>query len=224
MSASAVFARRSARREIRHLPVQAFLEWAFGREKVRLEWPDERRHEERGFGFGMEYVLLQRARLGCRIDGGGSSPAHEDAEVAAAIVAGLPEALGGRRMAIVVAECARAGLTPDWMPGAEPRCVPREWRQTKHGPRAASVVVGRERVMRRGRWREVEVRACPITWDPHPRRIENARLAYSAWHRALCWLKGAFRESGSLKSHSISAALPPPMPWFPIDAKSLHNH
>jgi hypothetical protein len=31
--------------------------------------------------------------------------------------------LGGIRMAIRVAELARVGLTPDWMPGVVPRCV-----------------------------------------------------------------------------------------------------
>jgi hypothetical protein len=33
-------------------------------------------------------------------------------------VAQIPDSLGGKRMAIRVAELARAGLTPDWMPSA----------------------------------------------------------------------------------------------------------
>jgi hypothetical protein len=45
------------------------------------------------------------------------APTHEEAEVIAATVATMPDSLGGKRMTIRVAELARAGLTPDWMPG-----------------------------------------------------------------------------------------------------------
>jgi hypothetical protein len=44
-------------------------------------------------------------------------------------------------MAISVAELARAGITPDWMPEVVPRCVPVETRQNQHGERAVTVVV-----------------------------------------------------------------------------------
>ena len=103
-----------------------------------------------GFGFGLEYVLLQRAALGCKVDGGQhkiGSYTHPDAEVIAATVAGMPDSLGGIRMAIRVAELARAGLTPDWMPGVVPRCVPVETKRNQHGERATTVVVGTERVL-----------------------------------------------------------------------------
>ena len=98
-----------------------------------------------GFGFGLEYVLLQRAMLGCKVDGGQhkmGSYTHPDAEVIAATVAGIPVSLGGIRMAIHVAELARAGLTPGWMPGAVPRCVPVETKQNQYGERSATIVVG----------------------------------------------------------------------------------
>ena len=49
----------------RALGVQAILEWAFRVEKAQLELPQRRDIDEGGFGFGMEYVLIQRARLGC---------------------------------------------------------------------------------------------------------------------------------------------------------------
>ncbi len=164
----------------RALGVQALLEWAFRVEKAQLELqapPDE---ITEGHGFGLEYVLLQRAQLGCRVDGGRYKPeasTHEDAETIAAIVAGLPEDLGGRRMAIRIAELARAGLTPDWMSGALPRCIPVETRRNQHGERSVTVVVGTERVLSRGRWRTVEVAACPVTWRPHPDQIDAARRA-----------------------------------------------
>lgn len=110
----------------RAMPVQAALEWAFRIEKAQLELPPREADEPAG-RFGLEYVLLQQAMLGCRVDGGQfktSSATHPDAEVIAATVAGLPDSLGGKRMALQVTELARAGLTPEWMPGAVPRCVP----------------------------------------------------------------------------------------------------
>ena len=139
----------------RSMSVQQALEWAFRIEHAQLELPEPPDPErEQGFGFGLEYVLLQRAALGCKVDGGQhklGSYTHEDAEVIAATVAGMPDSLGGKRMAIRVAELARAGLTPDWMPGAVPRCVPVEVKRNQHGERATTTVVGTERVLSRGR-------------------------------------------------------------------------
>ena len=131
--------RVSGTRIKRALGVQAALEWAFRIEQAQLELPLPPDVTEEGFGFGLEYVLLQRAVLGCKIDGGQhkiGGYTHEDAEVIAATVAGIPDSLGGKRMAIRVAELARAGLTPDWMPGAVPRCVPSIVKQNQHGTHA----------------------------------------------------------------------------------------
>lgn len=52
----------------RALGVQAALEWAFRVEQAQLELPVRRDIGDEGFGFGMEYVLLQRAALGCKVD------------------------------------------------------------------------------------------------------------------------------------------------------------
>ena len=123
----------------RALGVQAILEWAFRVEKAQLELPQRRDIDEEGFGFGMEYVLMQRARLGCKVDGGShksQSYTHEDAEIVAATLAGMPDSLGGKRMAIYVAELARAGMTPDWLPRVVPRCVPVETKRNQHGERS----------------------------------------------------------------------------------------
>ena len=57
----------------RALGVQAMLEWAFRVEQAQLELPVRRGIDEEGFGFGMEYVLIQRARLGCKVDENGSA-------------------------------------------------------------------------------------------------------------------------------------------------------
>lgn len=114
----------------RALGVQQFLKWAFGVEKGQLDLPEppDPEHGD-GFGFGLEHVLLQRATLGYRIDGGRhkiGSYTHEDAAVVDATVGGLPDALGGKRMAIRIAELARAGRDARtryrnvcrWKPGA----------------------------------------------------------------------------------------------------------
>ncbi|MCV2889442.1 hypothetical protein [Ruegeria aquimaris] len=200
----------------RALGVQAALEWAFRVEKAQLELPAPQDANEEGFGFGLEYVLLHRAALGCKIDGGQhkiGTYTHEDAEVIAATVAGMPDSLGGKRMAIRVAELARAGLTPDWMPGAVPRCVPVEVKRNQHGERAITVVVGTERVLSRGKWRTVDVLACPVTYVPHPQQIEAARRAYADWWQALGWVRDGLCEGGCLKDLELKPDMPRPDPW-----------
>ena len=201
----------------RSMSVQQALEWAFRVEHAQLELPlppdPERGH---GFGFGLEYVLLQRAILGCKVDGGQhkiGGYTHEDAEVIAATVAGLPDSLGGKRMAIRVAELARAGLTPDWMPGAVPRCVPVDIKRNRHGDRAVSVVVGTERVLVKGKWRTVEVRACPVTFRPDASQIEAARRAYEDWWRALDWVRDCLRTGAMLRELEVMPTMPKARPW-----------
>ena len=200
----------------RTMNVQAALEWAFRIEKAQLELPLPENMTEEGFGFGLEYVLLQRAALGCKVDGGQhkiGAFTHEDAEVIAATVAGLPDSLGGKRMAITVAELARAGLTPDWMPGAVPRCVPVDIKRNRHGDRAVSVVVGTERVLIKGKWRSVEVRACPVTFRPDARQIEAARRGYEEWWRALGWIREVLIAGGLLREVEVTSVMPKEKPW-----------
>ena len=209
---------RTGGRQIkRALGVQAALEWAFRVEKAQLELPLPQDVTEEGFGFGLEYVLIQRGILGCKIDGGQhklSSYTHEDAEVIAACVAGLPDAMGGKRMAIRVAELARAGLTLDWMRGAVPRCVPVEVKRNQHGERASTIVVGTARVLTRGKWRTVEVLACPVTFSPHPHQIGSARRAYDDWWQALGWVRDGLIAGGMLREVEVTAAMPKARPWL----------
>ena len=200
----------------RALGVQAVLEWAFRVEKAQLELPQRRDIDEEGFGFGMEYVLMQRALLGCKVDGGGKksqSYTHEDAEIVAATLAGMPDSLGGIRMAISVAEMARAGLTPDWMPGAIPRCVPVETKRNQHGERATTVVVSTERVLTRGKWRTVEILACPVMWRPHPEQIASARRGYEDWWQALDWVRDGLVDGRMLRELEVTAVMPKVKPW-----------
>jgi hypothetical protein len=200
----------------RALGVLAALEWAFRVEKAQLELPLPNDPNEEGFGFGLEYVLLQRAALGCKVDGGKhriGTYTHEDAEVIAATVAGIPDSLGGKRMAIRVAELARAGLTPDWMPGAVPRCVPVEVKRNQHGERATTIMVGIERVLTRRKFRSVEVLACPVTWRPHPEQIESARRNYEDWWQALDWVRDGLLAGGMMRAVEVTPAMPKVRPW-----------
>lgn len=200
----------------RALGVQDALEWAFRVEKAQLELPPRQNAEEESRGLGLEYVLMQRAVLGCKVDGGqhkSGSYTHPDAEVMAATVAGLPDNLGGIRMALRVTELARAGMTPDWMPGAIPRCVPRETRENQHGVQAITEVIGTERVLFRGKWRTVEVLACPVTWRPHPEQIASARRGYDDWWTALYWVSDGLVAGGMLREVELTAVMPKVRPW-----------
>jgi hypothetical protein len=183
---------------------------------VQLELPPPKDAIEEGYGFGLEYILLQRAALGCKVDGGQhkmGSYTHADAEVIAATVAGLPDSLGGIRMAISVAEMARAGITPDWMPGVVPRCVPVDIKRNRHGDRAVSVVVGTERALIGGKWRTIEVRACPVTWRPHQEQIASARRGYEDWWQALDWVRDGLVAGGMLREVEVLGVMPKVKPW-----------
>ena len=200
----------------RALAVQTALEWAFRIERAQLELPPQKDGAEEGFGFGLEYVLLQRAALGCKVDGGQhkiGSYTHPDAEVIAATVAGMPDSLGGIRMAIQVAELARAGMTPDWLPGVTPRCVPLEIKNNQHGERATTIVVGTERVKTRGKWRTVDVLACPVTWRPHPEQIASARRGYEDWWQALGWVRDGLLAGDMLREMEVTGGMPKKSPW-----------
>ena len=219
MSMQQRIGRAGGHRVKRALGVQAALEWAFRVEKAQLELPerpDPERGSGTGTGFGLEHVLLQRAALGCKVDGGQykmGGYTHADAEVIAATVAGMPDSLGGKRMAIRVAELARAGLTPDWMPGAVPRCVPVDTRRNQHGERAITMVVSTERVLSRGRWRTVDVLACPVSFSPHPQKIEAARRDYDDWWQALGWIRDGLIDGGMLREVEVTTAMPKVKPW-----------
>ena len=216
MSFQSKISRADGGRVKRALGVQAALEWAFRVEKAQLELPLRKDLVDESSGFGLEYVLMQRAALGCKIDGGQHKMGgyvHADAEVIAATVAGVPDTLGGKRMAIRVAELARAGLTPDWMPGAVPRCAPVDIKRNRHGDRATSEVVGTERVLIKGKWRSVEVRACPVRFSPDQKQIDGARQGYENWWQALGWVRDGLIAGGILREVEVTGAMPKIQPW-----------
>ena len=173
--------------------------------------------DDTGIRKGLEPVNRgsQRERAGA--SGGrahlGAVDELDHAEVIAAIVAGLPDSLGGIRMALRIAELARAGLTPDWMPGAVPRCVPRETRENQHGVRAVTEVVGTERVLTRGKWRTIEVLVCPVIWRPQAEQIASARRGYEDWWQALGWVRDGLQAGAMLREVEVMAGMPKLRPW-----------
>jgi hypothetical protein len=76
------------------------------------------------------------------------------------------------------------------------------------------VVVGIERVLHRGRWRTVEVLACPVTWRPHPEQITSARRGYDDWCLALDWVRDGLLAGGMLRDVEVAGAMPKVKPWL----------
>lgn len=198
----------------RMLSVQRILTWAFADECAQL-WRDaETANPDRGGGYGLEYVMIQQARLGCRVDGGGTSDPHDDAEAVAAAVGNLPVGLGGRQMAVRVAELARAGMAPDWMPHAQTRCVPVSRRLHKHGMFSDTEVAEVIKYRHRGRVVEREVRFCPVTYSPSQAHIAAARRGYLDWWGALHDIRSSL-QTMRLRDHAVSDAMPAMQPWKP---------
>jgi len=215
MSIQGRIGRIGSTRMKRALGVQAALEWAFWVEQAQLELPPPKDVIEEGYGSGMELCPDAAWCAGLQGDGGQykmGSYTHADAEVIAATVAGMPHSLGGIRMAISVAEMARTGITPNWMPGAVPRCVPVDIKRNRHGDHAVSIVVGTEKVMVSGKWRIIEVRACPVNWRPHPEQIASARRGYEDWWQALDWVRDGL-VVGMLREVKVTVAMPKVRPW-----------
>lgn len=195
----------------RSLTVRAALEWAFGVERVKLDFEDLRSDFERP-GCDTIWRLMQQGALGCKVDGGGTSHRHDDAEVIASMVAALPVALGGRPMADAVARLAQSGSAPDWVRDTRLRCVARGWRETKHGTFAETELVERETVVYRGRKVVHDWVCCPVDFWPKAAHVAAARRRYADWWFALLHLQAQMRGYG-LRTIVVSADMPPFKPW-----------
>ena len=197
----------------RALPIREALEWAFGAECASLDFAEDKGDNVRP-GVSPLWTVMQRGALGCSIDGGGHSlPAH-DADIIASAVANLPRDLGGRGMAVQIAELARAGAAPDWGADLRPRCIPVGWKgENQTGPQAVTEVVRIETVTLRGRSRDFPVLACPVTYTASPARIMTARRQYLEWVEALAWLAEDLTKRGILDRVTIAPCLPEAEPW-----------
>lgn len=197
----------------RDIDIRGLLEWAFQRELASLDFDELATVAGERPSIGTEYILMQRHNLGCSVDGGGSSEPHPDADVVASALAALPEARGGRRMALWIAALARAGRVPDWMPGAKPRCVPVEWKRCKHG-----VFAARQYWRGPGRWPVTwlgrdDGHVCLVTYENTARDVAAARRAYLQWWDALYELRVSFQVYGGLTAFRVTDGMPPRMPW-----------
>lgn len=198
------------------------LEWAFRRECAQLDFD---RHGLGAVGWG--YVsstaaIIQHEQLGCRVDGGGRSDPHPDADVVASAVSVLPESVGGRGMAIRIAELARAGAVPDCMLGAAPRIVPVDTHTNQFGFMAKTEDAARlgcegwpsqPRRNRKGVIVHDPVKFCPVMIRPSVSQIARVRRDYLDWWGALLELREGFRVYGGLSAYHVTDQMPPMTPW-----------
>ena len=185
--------------------------WAFQREKASLDF-----HCVSGprASVGMEYIMMQRAMLGCRVEGGGRSERHHDADIVASALAVLPERVGGRAMAILIVEHAREGRLPVWDVKQEPRCLPVEWKQSKHGTYAAREFcreVGQRWPLSQlgrddGYW-------CPVWYTATGADRARARRGWLRWWGAMLELRDTFRIYGGLTAFEVTESMPRRCPW-----------
>lgn len=202
--------------KLRPMGIRAALEWAFGVEQVQL---DLNNVPEWHVGTDMIWRLMRQHELGCRVQGGGRSAAHPDAEIIGSFVAALPIQYGGKRMAVQIAELSRAGLVPDALIDARLRCVPINLSHgNQYGPRAkAEDVPGDEaarwpRPVRAGR-PPAPPQWCRVTYTPTAAQIAAARRNWLGWWGALLHLGHELRVSGALDMVRITQDMPPLDPW-----------
>jgi hypothetical protein len=206
-----ITAPRTGKRKVGVLPL---IEWAFQREHASVEFDEIARETGPRPGVDTVWHLMEGKKLGCRVDGGGRSDPHHDADIVASALAVLPEVYGGRRMALQISELARAGLCPDWMENTRPRCVPVNWRNGKHGRHAY-----REKCRDIGsRWPADQVKGrddgyvCPVTFTATARDVVAAHRRYLNWYGALLELRHVF-QIGFLTSFEVTNCMPPRNPW-----------
>lgn len=199
--------------EIRTMSIQQALVWTFRRECARLVTPGEIEREDMRPDVSTVWIMIQRGAVGCKVDGGGRSDPHEDAEAIAGVVSTLPEHLGGFRMATTIAELARADMEPDWLVGAKARCVPMFPTRNAYGVHAK--VETRETISykARGRTYKRKVEFCRVTYSPSPAFIASQRRRYAEWRNALEELAAVLRSVQVLRRIRINDQLPPAEPW-----------
>ncbi|WP_406736341.1 hypothetical protein [Thioclava sp. GXIMD4215] len=203
----------------RVMSVRSALEWAFGPENARMDFDHSGAHEFDRVGVSPEWRMMQQAKLGCRIDGGGAGPApqiHPDAAMIAAAVEALElNPMFGREMAVLVATHARAGTAPDWRGSRVRRVVPMAWEFGDDGQQIASAVEGEE-------WeylstcrhrRKVRSCFCPIRFVGGAGDVARRRRAYLNWCGALLEVASQLRVPGYLDTIIVTSAQPVLSPW-----------
>ncbi len=198
----------------REMRIDQALEWAFRRECASVEF-DEMGETAHGNRAGIDGIalMIERGRVGCKVDGGGKSEPAWDAQIIASQVSALPITHGGKSMAAQIAMLARIGAHPDWMDGVTPRMVPVEWGQNQWGQHAKTEVVETITTVHRGRKTRRHVLACPVTISPTWAQIHASRRNYLGWWGALLWLRAELAMTGILATISLNNGMPPMEPW-----------
>ncbi len=212
---------RASRGAAKDIGIWPLLGWAFQAECAQLDMGDTRTVLGGGFGYAsMTSIIAQHEQLGCRVDGGGRSDPHPDADLIASAVAVLPEGCGGWRMAVVIAEHARTGMMPDWR--VRTAIEPLRWEGNAHGRHSATADAtalgahgwpNQARTTRKGGIRYDSVRYCPVTIRGGAAEVASKRRAYLLWWSALFDLRTSFQLGRDLSAWNVTAVMPPPEPW-----------
>lgn len=209
---NAMWPMRAATRE---MSIQQALEWAFAIERAQIDFDELGAHEFDRPGVDNIWILQRQHELGCRVDGGGSSDPHPDAQIIAAAVEALPIEMGGRRMALLVAECARARRAPDWREDERRGIVPCGWDMTDDGEWLATTRKLPEQVYRVAKSRKKTYRPelCPISYTGSASVLAKRRRDYLAWYGALLHLLGQLSWGDAFTAIRLVDGLPSVSPW-----------
>lgn len=206
----------TARTAVREMTIQQALEWAFATECARLDFDELGANEFDRPGCDIISVIQRRGALGCTVDGGGFSDPHPDAQIIAAAVEALPVSVGGRKMAGVVAECARARRVPDWREVDNPGIVPCGWELTDRGEWTAATRKLPATSYRDIRWRKdrpYTPEICPVSYTGSAEVLGQRRRAYLAWYGALLHLLSELSWCYGFEVLRLSDGLPELSPW-----------
>jgi hypothetical protein len=207
----------------RQIDIWGLIVWAFQREAAQLDLQRDGVVGDwlQGFGYtSMTAIIAEHEKLGCRVDGGGRSDPHPDADLVASALSVLSEGCGGHRMALTIAEHARANTLPDWR--VETSIVPREWFTNRHGRTAKTAdTVGlgsagwpaQVRINRKGVRVTDPVLCCPVIVCGGPAEFASRRRHWLLFRSALLELRASFQFASDLTSWSVTDQLPPLRPW-----------
>ena len=209
--------------ERRPTDVWSLIVWAFQREAARLDLQSDNFTDGSvgGYGFtSMTAIIAEHEKLGCRVDGGGRSDPHPDADLVASALSVLPEGCGGQKMALTIVEHARANTMPDWR--VETYLAPREWNSNQHGHMAKTADAAelgatgwpaQQRINRKGVRVSEMVRYCPVIVQGSAAVVAARRRHWLLFRAALLELRTTFQFANDLTSWVVSDQLPPLRPW-----------
>lgn len=233
---SKVVQRRRPKIDLSNIYILDLLHWAFARECASIELPSAEIYNMHRRSVGIEYVLMERAKLGAKIDESrGTSDPHDDAEAVAACVQNIPAQLGGFKAAVTLAELARINSTPDYMPGAVPKWEPLRWAKNVPKGRTGKAEVFERVYLERKiphpknpaktvtRRKMFDVMWVPCRQSPTRGEIACAREKYLQWWETVDYVRFALTNSGTLREAKLTHHMPPKRPWATHDRIVTHH-